>query len=61
MKNKKYHTVRTIPKSNINIVEREQIDTPNTQIRITIYFLHADHPIRLQYSHQVKLVTVSTN
>jgi hypothetical protein len=31
VKNKKYHTVRTIPKSNIKIVER--VDTPsNTQI-----------------------------
>jgi len=29
---KKYHTVRTIPKSNIKIVERSKLDTPNTQI-----------------------------
>ena len=27
-----YHTVGTIPKSNIKIVERGNIDTPNTQI-----------------------------
>jgi len=33
MKNKKYHTVGTIPKSNIKIVERGKIDTPNTQIQ----------------------------
>jgi len=39
IKNKKYHTVGTIPRSNINIVERGKIDTlthkymtPNTQI-----------------------------
>ena len=33
MKKKKYHTVRTIPKSNIKMVERGKIDTPNTQNR----------------------------
>ena len=32
MKNKKYHTVGTIPQSNIKIVERAKIDTSNTQI-----------------------------
>ena len=32
MKNKKYHTVRTLLKSNVKIVERGKIDTPNTQI-----------------------------
>ena len=32
MKNKKYHTVGPIPKSNIKIVERGKIDNPNTQI-----------------------------
>jgi len=32
MKNKIYHTVGTIPTSNIKIVERGTIDTPNTQI-----------------------------
>ena len=30
--NKKYHTVETIPKSNIKIVERGKIDRPYTQI-----------------------------
>ena len=35
MKNKtKYHTVGTIPKSNIKIVERGKIDTFNTQIHV---------------------------
>jgi len=29
---KEYRTVRIIPKSNINILERDKIDTPNTQI-----------------------------
>jgi hypothetical protein len=32
MKNSKYHTVGTIPKSNIKIVERGKFDTPNTQL-----------------------------
>ena len=32
MKNKKYHTVGTIPKSNRKIVERGKIDTPNIHI-----------------------------
>ncbi len=31
-KMKKYHNVGTIIKSNITIVERGKIDTPNTQI-----------------------------
>ena len=33
MKNKKYHTVGTIPKSNIKIGERGKIDTSNTHIQ----------------------------
>ena len=33
MKYKKYHTVGTIPKSNTKIVEKDKIDTPNTQTR----------------------------
>jgi len=32
MKNKEYHTVDTVPKLNIKIVERGTIDTSNTQI-----------------------------
>jgi hypothetical protein len=32
MKSKKYHTVGTIPISNIKFVERANIDTPNTQV-----------------------------
>jgi hypothetical protein len=32
MKHKNYHTVRTVPKSISNIVERDKIDTLNTQI-----------------------------
>jgi hypothetical protein len=32
MKNTKYHTVGTVPTSNIQIVERGKIDTTNTQI-----------------------------
>jgi hypothetical protein len=30
MKNEKYHTVRTVSKSNRKIVERGKIDIPNT-------------------------------
>jgi len=32
MENKKYHTVGIVPKSNIKIIERGKIDTPNTKI-----------------------------
>ena len=32
MKNRNYHTDGTVPKYNRKIVERDQIDTPNTQI-----------------------------
>jgi len=32
MKNKKYHTVGTSPKSDINIGEMGKTDTPTTQI-----------------------------
>ena len=32
MKNKNYHTLVTIPKSSIKIIERGKIDTRNTQI-----------------------------
>jgi hypothetical protein len=32
VKNKEYHTVGTIPKSNNKVVERSQIGTPNIQI-----------------------------
>jgi len=32
MKNKRYHTVGTIPKSNIKIADRDKIDASNTQI-----------------------------
>jgi hypothetical protein len=32
MKNKKYHTVGTFPKSNRKIAERSKINSPNTQI-----------------------------
>ena len=39
MKNKKYHTVRTVPKSNRKIAERCKIDTPNTQMHDLTLFL----------------------
>ena len=32
MKNKKYHTVGTVPKSNNKIVERCRLSNPNTQM-----------------------------
>jgi hypothetical protein len=31
LKNKEYHTVGIIPKSNLKNVEKGKIDTPNTQ------------------------------
>ena len=34
IKIKKYHIVKTFPKSNSKILERNKIDTPNTQIRV---------------------------
>jgi hypothetical protein len=39
MKNKKDHTVGTISKSNIKIVDRGEIDTPNTQMHYRSLFL----------------------
>ena len=32
MKNKKYHSFGTVPKSNIKIVERDKTDMTNTHI-----------------------------
>jgi hypothetical protein len=37
---KKYHNVGTIIKSNITIVERGKIDTPNTQIHDPHFVLY---------------------
>ena len=37
MKYKKYQTVGTIPKSNTKMVEKDKIDTPNTQ-NVTAHF-----------------------
>ena len=39
VKNKIYHTVGTVPKSNRKITERDTIDTPNTQIHDMLTFL----------------------
>jgi len=50
MKNKKYHTVGTIPKSNIEIVERGNIYTPNSQIHNRLVHINI-HLAR--YSHFV--------
>jgi hypothetical protein len=36
-KKKKYHAVGTIPKSNMIIVERDKIDTSNTQINDCLF------------------------
>ena len=44
MKNNKYHTVGTIPKWNIEIVERGKFDTYNLEIH--------DHSIGLIQAHQ---------
>jgi len=39
MKDKTYRTVRTLPQSNIKIVETGKIDTSNTQIHDSSLFL----------------------
>jgi len=39
MKNKKYHTVGTIPKLDIEIVESGETDTTNTQIHFIVHFI----------------------
>jgi hypothetical protein len=39
MKNKKYHTVGTFPKSNIKTVERDKMDTPSKHMYMTDHFL----------------------
>jgi hypothetical protein len=44
LKNKKFHIVGTVPKSNIKIVERDKMDTPNTQI-------HDRSPFPAWYKH----------
>jgi len=42
---KKYHIVRTIAKSNIKIIERGKIDTNNTQIHdVTHNYVTAHFP-----------------
>ena len=54
MKNKKYHTVGTIPKSNTKIVENDKIVAPNTQIHDrSLSWLGTDISIK---SGRVKLV-----
>jgi Na+/melibiose symporter-like transporter len=40
MTNKKYHTVGTIPKSNIKIVERVKLNTPNTPLKRKYQIAH---------------------
>ena len=39
-KREKYHTIEAIPKSNIKILERGQIDPPNTQIHGSLFSLN---------------------
>ena len=53
-KTKIYHTVGTIPKSQCIIVDKEKIDTPNTQIHdCSVSWLDTDTSIK---SGAVKLV-----
>ena len=40
MKNKQYHTPGTIPKENIKIIERGQIDSTNTQMHDLLFSWH---------------------
>lgn len=37
MKNKEHHTIRTILKSYVKIVERDKIDSPNTQLYLSLH------------------------
>ena len=54
MKNNKYHTVGPFPKSNRKIVERDKIDTSNTQIHnLSLFWLATGTPMK---SCGVKLV-----
>jgi hypothetical protein len=53
MKSKKYHTVGTIPKSNIKIVARGKIDTPNTHKNMTTFLAWYRH---FNKKWQVKIV-----
>jgi hypothetical protein len=47
LKNKKYHIVGAVPKSNIKISARGKIDTPNTQVHDrTISWLDTGTSIR---------------
>ena len=55
MKNKKYHTARTIPKSNIKIAERGKIDAHNTQIHDRSLF-HLCRGISMKTHGGVKIV-----
>jgi hypothetical protein len=48
MKNKKWHTVGTVPISNRNIAERGKINPPNTQIRdCSIYWIGTGTSIKV--------------
>jgi hypothetical protein len=40
IKNKKYHTVETIPKSNIKIAERSKIDTTITRDTFMAWYIN---------------------
>ena len=42
IKNKTYHAVGTIPKSNIKIADRGKTDTPNTYIYFIVHFIAVD-------------------
>ena len=46
-KNKKYHTVGTVPKSKWKIVEKGKIDTSKTQIYMTDHFAGLVHTSQL--------------
>ena len=57
MKDKKYHTVGTVPKSNRKIVEKGKIDTPSLQDRL----LMAWYKRHCNKSGEVKLVLWAQN
>ena len=53
MKNKKYHNVRKIPKSNLKITERGQINAPETQTSLLAFLAVFRHFNKNRYRLRV--------
>ena len=60
IKNKKYHTIRTILKSKVKIIERGTIYTPNTQIHdLSLSWLGTGTSILIPPNTQIHDITLS--